>query len=202
MRYTKNFTPADVKVHDYTAGYLQDFVGIEGHGRKCTSLMLIALLLFAATWRTSLSDACQRLATGTVGRGRTSGTVGDPAAAEDVGARFNRAFAAQLPKGLCKRTHPLIIDLHETPYYGEPYRDKRELRPGKAKQGTCRFHTFATVYLLSHGRRFTLGMTYVLRDDSLVDVLERLLSQVREIGLRIRYLLLDREFYNVDVVCS
>jgi hypothetical protein len=190
-----------VKVHDRAAGYLQEFVGIEGHGPKCSSSLLIALLFFAASWRTSLSDACHRLRRAPSDEAARLALLATLPPLKDLEARFNRAFAAQVPKGLRKRAHPLIIDFVEEPYYGKPYQDPRELRPGKAKQGTCRFHTSATVYLLSHGRRFTLGMTYVFRDDTLVDVLERLLGQVRKIGLRIRYLLLDREFYNVDVVC-
>lgn len=201
MRSTKDFTPAAVKVHDQAAGYLQEFVGIQGHGPKCTSSLLITLLFFAAAWRTSLSDACQRLRRAPSDEAARLALLATLPPLRDLEGRFNRAFAAQLPKGLRKRPRPLIADLMEIPYYGEPHQDRQELRPGKAKQGTCRFHTVATIYLLSHGRRFTLGMTYVLRDDTLVDVLDRLLGQVRKIGLRIRYLLLDREFYNVDVVC-
>jgi len=201
MRSTKKFTRADVKVHEYAAGYLQDFVGIKGHGPKCTSSVLISVLFFAAAWRTSTSDACKRLRRAPSDEAVRQALLATLPQPKTLESRFNRAFAAQVPKGVRKRAYPLIVDLTETPYYGEPYRHKRELRPGKAKQGTCRFHTFATVYLLSHGQRFTLGMTYVLRDDTLAEVLDRLLCQVRKIGIRIRYLLLDRGFCNVDVVC-
>jgi hypothetical protein len=201
MRSTRKFTRSEAEVHDYAAGYLQEFVGIKDHGPKCTSSVLISVLFFASAWTTSISDACKRLRrapSDEAARQALLATLPQPKALE---TRFNRAFAAQVPKGLRKRPRPLVVDLTENPYYGEPWKHKRELRPGKAKQGTSRFHTFATVYLLSHGQRFTLGVTYVLRDDSLADVLDRLLSQVREIGIRIRYLLLDRGFYNVDVVC-
>jgi hypothetical protein len=201
MRSTRNFTQADVKVHDYAAGFLQQFVKIEDHGPKCTSAMLISLLFFAAAWMTSISDACKRLRRAPSDEAARQALLATLPHVKALEARFNRAFAAQVPKGLRKKPRPLIVDLTETPYYGEPYQHKRELRPGKAKQGTSRFHTFATIYLLSHGQRFTLGMTYVLRDDTLVEVLERLLGQVRQIGIRVRYLLLDRGFYNVDVVC-
>jgi hypothetical protein len=202
MRYSKHSTPADVKVHDYAAGYLQQFVKIESHGPKCTASLLISVLFFIAAWRTSIADACQRLRRAPSDEAVRQALWATLPHLRALEARFNRAFAAQVPKGLRKRKrgYPLIIDLRETPYYGKPYRQPRELRAGKAKQGTCRFHTVATVYLLSHGQRLTLGMTYVQGDDALVEVLARLLAQVREIGLRIRYLLLDRGFYNVDVV--
>lgn len=200
MRYMKNSTPADVRVYDHAAGYLQQFVKIEAHGPKCTASLLIALLFFAAAWRTSISDACQRLRRAPSDEAARQALLATLPQLRALEARFNRAFAAQAPKSLRKRARPLIVDLTETPYYGQPYRYPGELRPGKAKQGTSRFHTFATVYLLSHGQRFTLGVTYVLRDDSLSEVLTRLLDRVREIGIRVRYLLLDRGFYNVDVI--
>lgn len=200
MRSTKKFTQTHGQVHEYAASYVQEFVGIEDHGPKCTSAVLISLLFFAAAWRTSLSDACQRLRKAPSDEAARKALLAMLPQLRTLEDRFNRAFAAQVPKGVRKRARPLIVDLTETPYYGKPYRDKGEVRPGKAKQGTCRFHCFATVYLLSHGERFTLGLTYVMRNDSLPDVLERLLRQVREIGVRVRYLLLDRGFYNVAVV--
>ena len=79
--------------------------------------------------------------------------------------------------------------------------DKRELRGGEAKRGTTQFHAYATAYMVSHGERFTLAMAYVLRDEPLKDVVRRLVHRVRKIGIRIRYLLLDREFFSRPVVC-
>ena len=161
MRSKKHFTPVHAKVHDYAAGYLQQFVKIESHGPKCTAAVLISLLFFAAAWRTSISDACQRLRRAPSDEAARQALLATLPRARALEARFNRAFAAQVPKGLRKRkrSHALIVDLTELPYYGEPCQHQRELRPGKAKQGTSRFHTYATVYLLSHGQRFTLGMT-------------------------------------------
>jgi hypothetical protein len=201
MRYPTNYTAADVKVHDYAAGYLHDYVGIKDHGSKCTSSVLISVLLFAAAWMTSIHDACKRLRRAPTDEAVRQALWATLPQQRTLEERFNRAFAAQTPKSFRKRDHPVIIDLTGLGYYGQPYRDKRELRPGKAKNGTSRFHTYATAYLLSHGQRFTLAMTYVWRNDSLTDILDRLIRKVREIGIRIRYLLLDREFFNVDVVC-
>ena len=100
-----------------------------------------------------------------------------------------------------KRSRPIAIDLTLIPYYGKPKTDKRELRGGEAKQGATQFHAYATAYMVSHGERFTLAMAYVLRDEPLKDVVQRLVQQVRKIGIRIRYLLLDREFFSRPVVC-
>lgn len=201
MRSTRNSTQTNSEIQGYVARYLQEFVHIEGHGRKCTSSVLIAMLVFAAAWRTSISNACKRL------RGMPSDEAARQALlatlpeAKALEADFNRAFADQAPKSLRKKAQRLAVDLTEIPYHGEPDQAKEEVRPGKAKRGTSRFHTYATIYVVQRGERFTLALTYVSRDDSLTDVLERLLAQVRKTGIRIQFLLLDREFYNVDVVC-
>jgi len=45
------------------------------------------------------------------------------------------------------------------------------------------------------GRRSTLAVTWVRRGESTITVLRRLLASIRDIGLRIRRLLLDRVFF-------
>jgi putative transposase len=45
-----------------------------------------------------------------------------------------------------------------------------------------------------------LALTWVRRHESTVVVLQRLLARIREIGLKIKRVLLDRAFFNVPVV--
>jgi putative transposase len=94
----------------------------------------------------------------------------------------------------------MALDLSEICYYGQPHRRQRELRRGKRKAGTTRFHCYATLYVVRRGQRFTVAMTYVWEKDALVAVVKRLLQEARRIGLRPRYLLLDRGFYGLEVV--
>src|SRR5207248_2474491 len=75
----------------------------------------------------------------------------------------------------------------------------RELRHGKPRQGATKFHTIASLYLVHRGERFTLAMTYVWGDDQLTDVLSRLVTRVRGKRIFPRYLLLDRQFYSLEV---
>lgn len=201
MRY-ENSRPSVSEVHDYAAGFLQQYVGIQDHGRKCTAQVLISILFFAAALKTSIENACQRLRRAPTGQAAREALRATLPPMADLEARFNHAFAAQVPKGLRKGKHPrrVVIDLTQNPYYGQPFEYQRELRGGKPRQGTTRFHTYATAYLLSRGERFTLAMTYVWKDDSLTEVVDRLLRQVRKIGIRVRCLLLDRGFYSLDVV--
>jgi hypothetical protein len=198
---TGNCRVSVTQVHDCAAGYLQQFVRIKDHGPKCTSAVLISILFFAAAWRTSIHDACLRLRRGPSGQAARAALLATLPPMRWLQWRFNEAFAHQVHKSLRKRPQRLVIDLTQIPYYGKPRRTRRELRYGKPKLGTTKFHTYATAFVVQHGQRFTLAMTYVWRDDPLRDVLRRLLDQVRKIGIRVRFLLLDREFYNLDVVC-
>ena len=65
------------------------------------------------------------------------------------------------------------------------------------KQGTTKFHAYASACIVQYGRRYTLALTWVRRHESMVAVLRRLLARIREIGLKIKYFLLDRGFFSV-----
>lgn len=200
MPSIRNSMRADVTVHDHAAGYLQEYVGIQDHGPKCTSSVLVSVLFFAAAWTSTLAAACQRLRRAPTDQAVRNALDAMLPGMEELEARFNRAFTAQAHKSLRKRPQPIAIDLVQIPYYGNPLEDDRELRRGEAKQGTTRFHTYATAYLISRGQRFTLAMTYVWKDDALEAVVQRLLGKVRKMGIRVKQLLLDREFYTLDVI--
>jgi len=49
-------------------------------------------------------------------------------------------------------------------------------------------------------QRYELALTFVWADDTLVDVLERLLKQARRVGLRIRRCYLDKAFCSCAVL--
>ena len=58
------------------------------------------------------------------------------------------------------------------------------------------------MYVVRHGERFTLEMAHVWLDDTLRNMVQRLIQQVRKIGVKVDFLLLDREFCSLDVVRS
>src|SRR5581483_11514848 len=120
--------------------------------------------------------------------------------------KLNDALAKWLPRGLMKKARPVAIDLHCDPYYGEPDKKADELRRGQREKGTSRFHCYASLCVLCKGRRYTLAVTYVWKHDKLEDVVRRLLERARGhrdrkgLGLRVRYLLLDKGFYGAEVL--
>jgi hypothetical protein len=114
--------------------------------------------------------------------------------------RVNRALQGDLPKALRRRRQPLAVDLHLVPYHGLPLHDLREIYRSQAKSGTCSFHAYATAYVIRHGLRFTVALTWVQRGEPLQDVIRRLLQQAAKAAVRPQYLLLDRGFCSVAVL--
>jgi hypothetical protein len=159
------------------------------------------VLLTAASRLSSIHDACHRLKNGPCDQS-VYDTLAEllPAKCAALERRLNRALGEKLPKSLLKRARPAAVDYFDVNYYGRCYRRKRELCGGKRRDGTDTFHRYATLCVLRRGERFTLAMSYVYKDDSHARVVQRLLRRARARGLKIRYLLLDRGFYGLEVV--
>ena len=200
MRSRMNHTVSAPEVQSLAAEILQRGLKWVDHGPKCTVRNLFLVLFFAAARATSICDACQRLKKAPTGQAVYDALVAQLPRMAELERRLNLALQAKLPKGLFRRNRPMAIDLSEISYYGQPFKSSRELRRGKRKAGTTRFHCYATLYVVRRGQRFTVAMTYVWKQDSHVAVVQRLLEQARGIGLRPRYLLLDRGFYGLEVV--
>jgi len=95
---------------------------------------------------------------------------------------------------------PVVIDLHETPFYGQvPEADPDVIRRGQAKAGTTYFHTFATAYVSRRHRRFTLALTRVRAHESMLDVADRLRHRVAALDIPVQVYLLDRQFWTYEL---
>ena len=109
-----------------------------------------------------------------------------------------RALQARFPKSLRKRPRTMAIDLHLRPYYG----DKRTpgTYRGQPKASTKTFFAYATLLVIRCGQTFTVGLTPVVNGEEQTTIIERLLQQARQAGLRVRRLLLDRGFYAATTI--
>lgn len=188
------------EIHDHAAWVLQQAVQLKDASLKCSAGLVWSILLYAAARITSISDACARLRHAPSDETLREALLATLPAQRELERRLNRGLAADLPKALRRRSQRVVIDLNEIPYHGQPQHERREVRRGKAKAGTTHFHTIATAYVVRHGQRFTLALTYVFQDDSLPEVIQRLLRQVSALGVKVRFLLLDRGFFSVAVV--
>lgn len=174
---------------------------VKDHGPVCTAVVVLAIVLRAAARSISVSAACCDLARAPSDHAvLTALDEGLPKTLAVLERRINEALVGYLPRGMRRRNWEVAIDLHLDPYYGQPYKSRNEIYYGKAKQGTTKFHAYASACIVEYGRRYTLALTWVRRHEPVTTVLRRLLARIRDIGLKIRCLLLDRGFFSVAVM--
>lgn len=189
------------EVHQWALDWLLQAKLVRERGWKCTATVVLNILLRAAARSISVSAACRDLANAPSDQAvMTALEEGLPKTLSVLERRLNEALTGQLPRRLRRRRWQVAIDWHLTPYYGQPYASRNEIYYGKPRQGTKQFHAYASACIIDHGERYTLALTWVRRHESTVTVLRRLVARIRELGLRIRRVFLDRAFFNVPVV--
>lgn len=197
---TRHYTITPQQIQAHATQRLTKHLKLRDHGPKTSVGVLLSILFYAASRITSLAAACASLV-----KVPTDQTVLNALRAtlpdiQELQYRLNRALAGDLPKSLRRRRQPLAIDLFLVPYHGQPFATEAEIYRSKPKDGTSHFHAYATAYVIRKGCRFTLALTYVRRGESLKDVVQRLLQQAARVGVKPRYVLVDRGFWSVDVI--
>jgi hypothetical protein len=201
MRSRTNCSVTSRDVHSWALEYLLQAKLVKDHGWLCTAAVVLNIVLRAAARSISVSAACRDLSKGPSDQAvMTALDDGLPKTLPVLERRLNEALTGPLPRQLRRRGWQVAIDWHLEPYYGQPDRSRNELYYGKPQQGTDKFHAYASVCIVEYGRRYTLALTWVRRHESMVVVLRRLLARIREIGMKIDRVLLDRAFFNVPVV--
>jgi putative transposase len=112
----------------------------------------------------------------------------------------NQVLVDNLPPRILGKWHKVAIDLTFIPYHGQAAQDSKEIRRGIAKSGTTHFHCYATAYVIKDNKRVTLALTYVQADDTLVQVLERILTRLKNLDVHLKRLYLDKQFYCITVI--
>jgi hypothetical protein len=201
MRSGISHTISSHEVHVWALQWLVQAKLLKDHGWLCTALVVWNIVLRAAARCISISAACRDLSAAPSDQAlMTALEEGLPRTLRALERRLNEALTCELPARLKRRSWPVAIDWHLSPYYGQPHQSRNELYYGKPRQGTKKFHAYATACIVSHGHRYTLALTWVRRHESMVVVLRRLLAKIREIELKIKRVLLDRAFFNVAVI--
>lgn len=195
-----HYTVRNREVQEHAADLLLRYLGLSDFSRKCTAQILLHVLFTAAARLTSVVSACLYLNDAPCGETVRKALLSTLPEYAKLQKALNRALAGDLPKPLRKRKQRIAIDLHLVPYYGEAWKDPKEIYRSQAKAGTCRFHAYATAYVVLQGQRHTVALTPVEQGEDMKIVVQRLLAIARQAGVRPRLLLLDRGFYSVDVI--
>jgi len=201
MRSRTNCSVISAEVHAWTLHWLVQAKLLKDHGWRCTAAVVLNVVLRAAARSVSISAACRDLSGAPSDQAMlTALDEGIPKTLPVLERRLNEALTGQLPRRMRRRSWQVAIDWHLSPYYGQPYQSRNELYYGKPRQGTKKFHAYASACIVEYGQRYTLALTWVRRHESTVTVLKRLLARIRELGLKTKCLLLDRAFFNVPVI--
>jgi hypothetical protein len=194
------FTLNRQSVYSRTVELVVNSLGFADYKRTCPARMLVALATLAAARLTSLSQVCQgtlRSCSYETARKALLANLPDRTELEE---KINEALCWNLPQVLRRKPQRMAIDITKIPYHGTHYNDPAEIVRGKSKSGTTHFHAYATLCVVVRGQRFTVAMTYVKAGEKSAQILQRLLARAAKKGVKPALLLLDREFWSVDVI--
>lgn len=201
MRSRKSHTISSREVHEWALQWLLAADLLKDHGWLCTAAVVWSVVLRAAARMVSTYAACRDLSDGPSGQAVFDAlSDGLPKTLAVLERRLNAALTDHLPRRLRRGKWEVAIDWHLVPYYGHPHASRNEIYYGKPRQGTGKFHAYATACVVQYGQRYTLALSWVRRHETTVRALTRLLDRIDELGLKIGCLLLDRAFFNVPVV--
>lgn len=196
-----NLTLTDEKVLMETQTMLSEHLQLKVDGYKCSSDDLYRVLLGVAANQGTLEAVCADLV-GTPDPQTIRNYINEQICVEElaqVEAQLNKALVKGIPPRIWRRRQDIAMDFHDRPYYGKEAQEDGLWVRGRAKDGATRFYRIATAYIILHGLRFTLGICFVLPEDTTVGVLEKLLKRVKGLRIQVHRLLLDRGFAGIEV---
>jgi hypothetical protein len=167
------------------------------YGKHVTRGVLVELLVLAASWKVGLTGAAK--ASGYCHESVRKALLANLTDAGQLTKELVRGLQLPVPRSLRKRPVPIAIDYYKRPYYGDRKRTPA-VRGGKRQAGTHWFWTYASASILIHGQRWTVAFTPIFHLEAMDAVLERLWQQMAKMGLKIKRILLDREFWGAEVV--
>lgn len=115
-------------------------------------------------------------------------------------AEMNAALQAALPVEMPSGGLEVAIDTHDEPFYGKTPELRAYTCKTQAKAGTTHFFRIASAYVIWREVRLTLALTYVLADDRLPEVVEKLLTRLKQLDLHATVLYMDKGFCSGEVI--
>jgi hypothetical protein len=200
MRPQTEYIITKSEVHAYAEDWLGTALRFEYQGYKCSSSVLLQVLLIAAARVVSLFAACRSLSDAPTDQTIRNALAATLPGMAELERRLNLALVTRMPKALRRKSRMVAIDLTLIPYHGQPALDVKEIFRGEPKSGTTHFHAYATAVVLHKGYRYTLALTHVEYGEPMKEIVQRLLAIVRRRGVKIRFLLLDKGFFSVAVI--
>lgn len=171
-------------------------------GYKCTGQKAIDALVEAAVTGETLENVCQDLALGLTSNGLRS-YLNQQLTVDELRAQemtVNQSLSELLPEALPRQKCAMALDYHDEPFYGKMAETVSYACRGKAQVGTTHFYRVASLYVMWGPVHLTVAISYVLPEDSTVQVVQRLLERMSHLRLRPSVLYLDKGFCSTAVI--
>ncbi len=200
MRSQRDYIVTKNEVYGYANHWLGSALKLEYEGTKCTASTILQVLLMAASRVASIFAVCRDLADAPCDQTIRNALAATLPEIGELERRLNRSLSTQLPKALFRKSRRIAIDVTLIPYHGQPLIDKQEIYRSSPKSGTTHFHAYATAAVVHKGHRYTLALIHVEYGERMKAVVQKLLAIIRQRQVKIRFLLLDKGFYSVEVI--
>mgnify|MGYP006301290125 FL=1 len=172
------------------------------NGYQCDTDMIFNILFKAATDCVSIETACKDLLN-TASSNRVREHLNeqlDVCHLREQECEMNQALAEKIPDEIFEQKLEVAFDFHDEPFYGKTPELRTYTCRGKAKKGTTHFFRIASAYVIWRDIRLTLALTYVLPEDTTLEVLKRLLFRLQRLKLRLDVAYLDKGFCSAAII--
>lgn len=181
---------------------MEKHLTVKTEGYRCRTAQTYNLLLKAVAEGSSIegvcSDSCGVVDSNTLREQMNAALPAEGIREQE--AEMNAALQAAIPVGMPRGGLEVALDTHDEPFYGKTPELRAYTCKTRAKAGTTRFFRIASAYVIWRQVRLTLALTYVLPEDDLPGVVERLLQRLGQVGLHATVLYLDKGFCSGDIL--
>ncbi len=181
---------------------LTENISLKANGYRCTTEMVLDVILKASAESSSVEAACQDLK-----EVADSNTIRDYLnAALDITqlgeqeAEVNAALAASIPMSMKRDGIEVAIDFHDEPFYGKRDDLLAMTCKSQAQAGTTHFTRIATAYVIWRQVRLTLAVRYVLPGEGKLAILKHLLRRLKTLGFSFKVLYMDKGFASTAIL--
>lgn len=178
---------------------LNENISLNDHGKKKNNDLFLVLVRAASTQNT-IENSSKELKLATCGNNIRFHLkkISDFLKLEK---EINTALKNQIPSGLKNNCLNVAVDFNLIGYYGEPNQEEKPyICRSQAKNGTCSFYGYATIYTIKKNKRVTLGIRAIRVKETKVCILTHLLSELSSLNIKIEKLYLDREFFSISII--
>ena len=103
-----------------------------------------------------------------------------------------------LELNLISRKVNVLIDFTEHAYYGK--RDDKMIKGTNRQKGTKKMRHYLGFSILSRGIQLFAGLEHIAKGQSKIPIIIRFLDLMLDLGFELNYVLMDREFYQAELL--